>query len=62
MSDTVTTTLGELPRDELDFRDLTHEDATAIYTTRQWFHRGEQVRQDAWVDLKRGHDAALKGN
>ena len=61
--DFVHTTHGDLPRADLTYTDHTSEDATAVYTAREWFYRGEMVRRDAWVDLKRGHSSeVIKGN
>lgn len=61
--DLVATLRGELPRSELTYRDEVQENDKAICTTREWFHNGELVRRDAWVDMKRGESSvAEKGN
>jgi len=63
MSDLVFTTRGDLPREQLQYTDVTTEDDKAIYTARTWTYQDEIVRRDAWVDLKRGESIeARKGN
>jgi len=52
-----------LPREQLQYTDVTTEDDKAIYTARTWTYQDEIVRRDAWVDLKRGESIeARKGN
>jgi hypothetical protein len=55
--DSVSTAKGDLPRSALEYRDSVTEDGVAVYTAREWFHDGEMVRRDAWVDMKRGQAA-----
>jgi hypothetical protein len=61
--DLVHTIRGDLPRHELTYRDIVTEDDVCVQTAREWFHNGEMVRRDAWVDIKRGlsSEAQLNG-
>jgi hypothetical protein len=55
----VDTIHGPIPRNELSYTDSVVEDEYAVNTARVWTRNGEVVRRDAWVDLKRGVEAAI---
>lgn len=61
----VTTTRGELPREDVYYEDAITEQNNVVITAREWFHRidGAMVRRDVWADIKSGVEAAAqKGN
>ncbi len=57
----VYTKLGLLPRQSLTVQDVMAEDEKARYIQTKWFYNGELVRQDAWVNLKKGLSSEAEG-
>ena len=62
MIEQVYTVKGLLPRNVLEVVDYITEDEKARYVQTKWFHQGELVRQDAWVNLKTGVASELTGD
>lgn len=50
----VSTAKGLIDREELQLEMNQYEDDNAVYVNTKWWHNGELVRQDAWVNLKQG--------
>ena len=50
----VTTAKGLIDREELQLEMNQYEDDNAVYVNTKWWHNGELVRQDAWVNMKQG--------
>lgn len=50
----VQTKNGLIADSELQVIDHIQEDEKARYIATEWYHNGELVRRDAWVNLKQG--------
>ena len=50
----VSTLKGLIDREELQLEMNQYEDDNAVYVNTKWWHNGELVRQDAWVNMKQG--------
>lgn len=51
---------GLMDRSELQVEDRIYEDDNARYVNTRWWHQGEIVREDAWVNLKQGVSTEVK--